>query len=107
MRDELIASGAAIRYSEPEKLVMSRSGDECVVALTDQWYLTYGEDEWLAATRQVSHPWLFQRQFGRPILDDQSRIKGCDRFRVPPRRPGRPRQVLQRPLPVQHCRNPC
>ena len=32
---------------------MSRSGDECVVALTDQWYLTYGEDEWLAATRQV------------------------------------------------------
>ena len=53
MRDELIASGRAIRYSEPEKLVMSRSGDECVVALTDQWYLTYGEDEWLAATRQV------------------------------------------------------
>lgn len=53
MRDELIASGHAIRYSEPEKLVMSRSGDECVVALTDQWYLTYGEDEWLAATRQA------------------------------------------------------
>lgn len=26
--------------------VISRSGDECVVALTDQWYLTYGEDEW-------------------------------------------------------------
>jgi len=25
---------------------MSRSGDECVVALTDQWYLTYGESEW-------------------------------------------------------------
>jgi len=56
MRDELIASGAAIRYSEPEKLVMSRSGDECVVALTDQWYLTYGEDEWLAATRQARVP---------------------------------------------------
>lgn len=30
--------------------VMSRSGDECVVALTDQWYLTYGEEEWLKAT---------------------------------------------------------
>jgi leucyl-tRNA synthetase len=29
---------------------MSRSGDECVVALTDQWYLTYGEDEWRDAT---------------------------------------------------------
>ena len=55
MKDELVAAGDAIRYSEPEKLVMSRSGDECVVALTDQWYLTYGEDEWLAATRQVGH----------------------------------------------------
>ena len=53
MRDELIGSGAAIRYSEPEKLVMSRSGDECIVALTDQWYLTYGEEEWLASTRQA------------------------------------------------------
>ncbi len=30
--------------SEPEKKVMSRSGDECVVALTDQWYLVYGEE---------------------------------------------------------------
>ncbi|KAK4833288.1 hypothetical protein QYF36_002098 [Acer negundo] len=33
-------------YSEPEKKVMSRSGDECVVALTDQWYIIYGEAEW-------------------------------------------------------------
>ena len=24
-------------YKEPEKLVISRSGDECVVALCDQW----------------------------------------------------------------------
>ena len=54
IKEELIGRGEAIRYSEPEKLVMSRSGDECVVALTDQWYLTYGEDEWLAATRQVN-----------------------------------------------------
>jgi leucyl-tRNA synthetase len=23
-----------------------RSGDECVVALTDQWCITYGETEW-------------------------------------------------------------
>ena len=33
-------------YSEPERVVMSRSGDECVVALTDQWYLEYGEEGW-------------------------------------------------------------
>ena len=46
IRDIMIADGGAIVYSEPEKQVTSRSGDECVVALTDQWYLEYGEDAW-------------------------------------------------------------
>ncbi|CAJ0941487.1 unnamed protein product, partial [Mesorhabditis belari] len=43
---ELISSGQADKYVEPEKKVISRSGDECVVALCDQWYLNYGEPEW-------------------------------------------------------------
>ncbi len=30
-------------YLEPESLVMSRTNDECVVAMTDQWYLVYGQ----------------------------------------------------------------
>ncbi|XP_002990283.2 leucine--tRNA ligase, cytoplasmic [Selaginella moellendorffii] len=42
----LVESGQAVIYSEPEKKVISRSGDECVVALTDQWYLQYAEEEW-------------------------------------------------------------
>ncbi|KAL5787066.1 hypothetical protein ACOSP7_004015 [Xanthoceras sorbifolium] len=46
IRSKLIETGEAVLYSEPEKKVMSRSGDECVVALTDQWYITYGETEW-------------------------------------------------------------
>ncbi|XP_061996182.1 leucine--tRNA ligase, cytoplasmic-like isoform X3 [Rosa rugosa] len=46
IRSKLIEAGEAISYSEPEKRVLSRSGDECVVALTDQWYITYGETEW-------------------------------------------------------------
>ncbi|KAL6500049.1 hypothetical protein OROGR_027959 [Orobanche gracilis] len=46
IRTKLLETNQAIVYSEPEKKVMSRSGDECVVALTDQWYLTYGEDTW-------------------------------------------------------------
>uniref|UniRef100_A0A803L6R5 leucine--tRNA ligase n=1 Tax=Chenopodium quinoa TaxID=63459 RepID=A0A803L6R5_CHEQI len=46
VRRKLLETGEAILYSEPEKKVMSRSGDECVVALTDQWYITYGEPEW-------------------------------------------------------------
>lgn len=48
IKDELIGSGQALQYSEPEKQVISRSGDECVVALTDQWYLIYGEENWQA-----------------------------------------------------------
>ena len=48
IRDVMIDAGEAIVYSEPEKQVMSRSGDECVVALTDQWYLEYGEEQWRA-----------------------------------------------------------
>lgn len=31
------SQGEAMIYMEPEKQVMSRSADECVVALCDQW----------------------------------------------------------------------
>ncbi|KAL3159318.1 hypothetical protein ABBQ32_011271 [Trebouxia sp. C0010 RCD-2024] len=53
IKKELIEEGSAILYSEPEKQVISRSGDECVVALTDQWYLTYGEEHWKSLTEQA------------------------------------------------------
>lgn len=49
VKADMIAANQACLYFEPESLVMSRSGDECVVAHTDQWYLTYGEDAWRAA----------------------------------------------------------
>ncbi|XP_068186983.1 leucine--tRNA ligase, cytoplasmic-like [Antennarius striatus] len=42
----MIEKGEAMVYMEPEKQVMSRSADECVVALCDQWYLDYGDVEW-------------------------------------------------------------
>ena len=32
-------------------LFISRSGDECVVALCDQWYLDYGEEKWRQVTQ--------------------------------------------------------
>lgn len=35
----------AVRYYEPTGLVVSRSGDECVVALQNQWYIEYGKNE--------------------------------------------------------------
>ncbi|PVV03433.1 hypothetical protein BB560_002087 [Smittium megazygosporum] len=51
VREDLIASGDAFAYAEPEGLIMSRSGDECIVALRPQWYIDYGEPEWLALTK--------------------------------------------------------
>ncbi|GFY80548.1 ATP binding/leucine-tRNA ligases/aminoacyl-tRNA ligase [Actinidia rufa] len=47
IKSKLLELGEAVMYSEPEKKVMSRSGDECVVTLTDQWYITYGEPNWM------------------------------------------------------------
>ncbi|KAI6346186.1 2-isopropylmalate synthase [Pyricularia grisea] len=46
VRQDLISEGLAFAYAEPENKVVSRSGDECIVALLDQWYLDYGEEKW-------------------------------------------------------------
>ena len=48
VRDAMIAAGVAFAYAEPDRFIKSRSADECVVALMDQWYLDYGEDTWKA-----------------------------------------------------------
>ncbi|VBB28703.1 unnamed protein product [Acanthocheilonema viteae] len=53
IQEELIASGEAVLFVEPEKKVISRSGDECVVALCDQWYLNYGDEEWKKETKKA------------------------------------------------------
>ncbi|GMR43883.1 hypothetical protein PMAYCL1PPCAC_14078 [Pristionchus mayeri] len=50
---KLIAEGLADKYVEPEKKIISRSGDECVVALCDQWYLKYGDEEWKTETKKA------------------------------------------------------
>ena len=42
VKQSLIEKGDAFDYAEPEGLVLSRSGDECVAAHLDQWYLNYG-----------------------------------------------------------------
>lgn len=46
VRQQLLDRGEGFAYSEPEKRVVSRSGDDCCVALMDQWYLDYGEESW-------------------------------------------------------------
>ncbi|GAB1312120.1 cytosolic leucyl tRNA synthetase [Madurella fahalii] len=45
IRQQLLDSGDAFVYCEPDGLVISRSGDECVAAFLDQWFLAYGVDE--------------------------------------------------------------
>ncbi|XP_078218431.1 leucine--tRNA ligase, cytoplasmic isoform X2 [Callithrix jacchus] len=52
IQKKMIDTGDALIYMEPEKEVMSRSSDECVVALCDQWYLDYGEENWKKQTSQ-------------------------------------------------------
>ncbi|XP_036281206.1 leucine--tRNA ligase, cytoplasmic [Pipistrellus kuhlii] len=52
IQKKMIDIGDAFIYMEPEKQVMSRSSDECVVALCDQWYLDYGEENWKKQTSQ-------------------------------------------------------
>ncbi|KAL4084204.1 hypothetical protein QTP88_028031 [Uroleucon formosanum] len=53
LQKKLTDSKEAVIYYEPEKTIMSRSGDECVIALCDQWYLDYGESEWKAAAEMA------------------------------------------------------
>lgn len=45
IRQQLLDSGDAFVYCEPDGAVMSRSGNECIAAFLDQWYLAYGVDE--------------------------------------------------------------
>jgi leucyl-tRNA synthetase len=47
IKQQLIAAGEAFAYAEPERKVVSRSGDDCIVSLLNQWYLDYGSKEWL------------------------------------------------------------
>uniref|UniRef100_G1RFN6 Leucine--tRNA ligase, cytoplasmic n=1 Tax=Nomascus leucogenys TaxID=61853 RepID=G1RFN6_NOMLE len=48
IQKKMIDAGDALIYMEPEKQVMFRSSDECVVAL----YLDYGEENWKKQTSQ-------------------------------------------------------
>ena len=45
VKEALVKSGDAFEYAEPNGHVVSRSGDECVVAYLGQWFLNYGEND--------------------------------------------------------------
>lgn len=45
IRKSLYESGDAIPFADPMGKVVSRSGDDCVVAYLGQWFLNYGEND--------------------------------------------------------------
>lgn len=61
-----------IVYKEPEKQIISRSGDECVVALCDQWFLDYGNEVWknkvrAALDKMKTYPEASRKNFKETI----------------------------------------
>ncbi|GCA64684.1 hypothetical protein KIPB_015052, partial [Kipferlia bialata] len=46
VKAKMVKEGDAFIYSEPEDLILSRSGSRCVVASVNQWYLDYGAEDW-------------------------------------------------------------
>jgi len=60
IKQSLIDAEQALIYYEPEQKVVSRSGDECIVALLDQWYICYGDGEWKKIVKKhISNPDTF------------------------------------------------
>jgi len=52
VKQHLLEAGMAVPYYEPEKPVMSRTGDACIVASCYQWFLKYGEENWKEFVRE-------------------------------------------------------
>jgi leucyl-tRNA synthetase len=82
----MIEQGLAFAYAEPENLVISRSADECVVALMDQWYMDYGDTEWRGQAEMFVILFLFLFFFALPGVPlgcwrrwrrGQSRLRIC------------------------------
>ncbi|ODV59803.1 leucine--tRNA ligase CDC60 [Ascoidea rubescens DSM 1968] len=55
VKNDIVESGEGFVYYEPEGVVMSRSGDECIVSKEDQWFIDYGESEWKSQALECLH----------------------------------------------------
>eukprot|EP00392_Amoebophrya_sp_AT5.2_P008071 g8090.t1 len=57
----LVSKNEALKYWEPEKEVMARTGAECIVAFCDQWFIDYGDESWTKLVKDyVSDPNQFE-----------------------------------------------
>jgi len=72
VRQLMLDNNQAAAYWEPEGEVISRSGDVCVVAKLDQWYLKYGEEEWRSIVETHINSEVF-KSFNKTVLTDLNR----------------------------------
>ena len=74
VRNALIESGEAFAYAEPAGKVVSRSGDDCVVAHLGQWFLNYGDQdtEW----RDTVHQYLLSPDFETYSTETNNAFEG-------------------------------
>lgn len=101
IRAMMIEAGQAAVYYEPEAECVSRSGDECVVTLCDQWYINYGEEkereklvEWVKSKN--FHP--FNENVRSLVLEGVDWLKewGCSRsFGLGSRLPWDPKFLIE------------
>lgn len=59
-KEKLISDGKAFKYAEPDGEVISRSGDKCIVSLTDQWFIKYGNEKVKERVRKHLETMKFQ-----------------------------------------------
>ena len=52
VKQHLIDTKQACLYFEPESEVVSRTGDQCIVASCYQWFMRYGEENWREFVRE-------------------------------------------------------
>lgn len=100
VRRRLVDAGDAVPYWEPMSTVVSRSGETCVVALTDQWYVDYAQPEWKAAVRAYVERGLetFSGEMRHLLLDNVDRLHewGCSRsFGLGTRLPADPQFLIE------------
>lgn len=82
VRKALIDSGDAFPFADPAETVISRSGDDCVVAYLGQWFLNYGENdpEWRGEVLSYIHAGNTRDDRQTSIFDDKKPHHGLQTY---------------------------
>ena len=46
VKKQMFDEGCAVPYYEPERDVIARTGESCIIALRYEWLLDYSEEAW-------------------------------------------------------------